>query len=183
MTSREIGCYFCTTFSSLYPIVQSMKKHLALPTTSSSSTTNNTAGFSQAKKCKYINNFRSLHKQILVITYLFFFFIQKFKWDERKYNFFCLKKTPYMHQGGWQQEREWYVLGFQESNREADVSYLMNLAIYLDIIHEQMQYWLVLFIHVFIKSELESDSSLRHIKHKTNYIYSAHKPQVLVCLT
>ena len=45
-----------------------------------------------------------------------------------------------MHQGGRQQEREWYVLGFQESNREADVSYLMNLAIYLDIIHEQMQY-------------------------------------------
>ena len=88
-----------------------------------------------------------------------------------------------MHQGGWQQEREWYVLGFQESNREADVSYLMNLAIYLDIIHEQMQYCLVLFIHVFIKSELESDSSLRHIKHKINYIYTAHKPQVLVCLT
>ena len=83
--------------------------------------------------------------------------------------------------GGRQQERveRAWISGIQSW----DVSYLMNLAIYLDIIHEQMQYWLVLFIHVFIKSELESDSSLRHIKHKINYIYTAHKPQVLVCLT
>ena len=47
MTSREIGCYFCTTFSSLYPIVQSKKKHLALPTTSSSSSTTNNIASTQ----------------------------------------------------------------------------------------------------------------------------------------
>ena len=34
-----------------------------------------------------------INKYLLLHIYSFFF-IQKFKWDERKYNFFCLKKIP-----------------------------------------------------------------------------------------